>query len=252
MNLSALLITFNEEKHIKAAIDSVEFADEIIVVDSYSTDRTVEISENLNHVKVIQRKFTNFADQRNFAIEQASGNWLLFIDADERITVDLKNEILKSIEYPEDISAYMFKRLFFFRNKRIYFSGFQTDTTYRLFKKGSVRYIDDKLVHEMPQINGNSGLLKNTMPHYSFESYNQFKLKIEHYASLKAKELYLKGKKTSLFHFIFRPAYKFITNYIIRLGVLDGKEGFNLCYLMAYGVWYRYKKLKSLNLEEPQ
>lgn len=248
INISALLITFNEERHIREAVNSLNFADEIIVVDSYSTDRTLTILEEFKHVKVLKKKFENFADQRNFAINQASGNWILFLDADERITLKLKNEIIESIKNPKDTCAFMVKRQFFFKGKRIYFSGFQTDTTYRLFKKGTFKYIEDKLVHEMPDIQGNSTLLKSPMPHYSFDSYSHFKKKIEHYAELKAKELYAKGRKASSFHFIFRPTYKFLTNYILRLGILDGKEGFNLCYLMAYGVWYRYKNLKVLHL----
>ncbi|MGC6431479.1 MAG: glycosyltransferase family 2 protein [Jejuia sp.] len=250
INITALLITFNEGKHIEEAIKTVSFADEIIVVDSYSTDKTLKILENFNHVKVIKREFKNFADQRNFAIDQAVGNWILFLDADERIPENLKNEILESIKNPKDVSAFMFKRLFYFNNKRVYFCGLQTDTTYRLFKNGSVKYIEDKLVHEMPKIDGKSAVLKNPMQHYSFDNYEHFKLKMENYAKLKAKELFMKGKKASPFHFVFRPIYKFITNYVIRLGFLDGKKGVNLCYLMAYGVWYRYKTLKGLHLKK--
>lgn len=250
INITALLITFNEEKHIEKAINTIDFADEIIVIDSFSTDKTLEILEQFKHVKVIKRAFKNFADQRNFAIQQASGNWILFIDADERIPKNLKHEILQVVEQPDNLSAFLFKRLFFFKNKRIYFSGFQSDTTYRLFKKGHFKYDETKIVHEMPIIDGESKLLKNPMLHYSFESSKQFKLKMEHYASLKAEELYQKDKKTTFYHFIFRPIYKFITNYIIRLGFLDGKEGFSICYLSAYGVWYRYKILKKLNKQE--
>lgn len=140
----------------------------------------------------------------------------------------------------------MIKRLFFFKKKRIKFSGFQTDTTYRLFKNGDVSYIEDKIVHEMPKIKGKTKLLKHNMLHYCFNSAAHYKSKIEHYATLKAEELHKKGKKATIFHFIFRPFYKFMNNYFLRLGFLDGKEGFDLCYLNAYGVWYRYKILKRL------
>lgn len=141
----------------------------------------------------------------------------------------------------------MVKRLFYFKKKRIRFSGFQTDTTYRIFKNGKVSYIEDKIVHEMPEINGKSKLLHHKMLHYCFNSNAHYKSKMQHYAILKAKELHIKGKQASLFHFIFRPSYKFIVNYIFRLGFLDGKEGLNICYLSAYGVWYRYKELKKLH-----
>lgn len=244
--ISTLIITYNEINHISEVIDNVSFTDEIIVIDSYSTDGTFEKLSKLNHVKTIQRKFKNFADQRNFALEQANNDWILFIDADERITPKLKDEIIKTINSDENIAAYMVKRLYFFKKKRIRFSGFQTDTTYRLFRKNKVKYIEDKIVHEMPEINGNSTLLKYNMLHYCFDSANHYKSKMEHYAKLKALELHQKGKKTSFINFYIRPIYKFITNYVFRLGFLDGKEGFSICYLSAYGVYYRYKELKRL------
>lgn len=245
--ISALLITYNEVNHIDAVINNICFADEIIVVDSFSTDGTLEKLAALNQVTTITRKFKNFADQRNFALQQASYEWVLFIDADERLTDELKTEIIVTINNPTDVAAFMVKRLYFFKKKRVRFSGFQTDTTYRLFKKDKVKYIEDKIVHEMPEINGKSGMLKHNMLHYCFDSAEHYKAKMEHYASLKALELFNKGKKANTFHFIFRPSYKFLVNYVFRLGFLDGKEGFQICYLSAYGVYYRYKELKKLN-----
>ncbi|MDO7138709.1 MULTISPECIES: glycosyltransferase family 2 protein [Algibacter] len=245
-NISALMIVFNESKHIEDAINNIDFADEIIVIDSFSTDGTFEKLQKLKHVKVIQREFKNFADQRNFAISQATKDWILFIDADERITEKLKQEIQSEITIPSNIIAYMFKRKYFFKQKRIRFCGFQTDTTYRLFKKGFFKYDETKIVHEMPIIDGKSKILKNDMLHYCFDSAAHYKSKMEHYASLKALELFKKGKKPSVFHFYIRPLYKFLVNYIFRLGFLDGIEGFQICYLSAYGVYYRYRELEKL------
>lgn len=240
------MITYNEVNHIDDIINNVSFSNEIIVVDSFSTDGTFEKLQKLKNVKTIQRKFKNFADQRNFALQQANHNWILFIDADERIPESLKNEILEEIENSNNIVAYMVKRLYFFKQKRIRFSGFQTDTTYRLFKKGAVKYTEDKIVHEMPQINGKSKLFKNTMLHYCFDSADHYKSKMEHYAKLKALELFNKEKKSSIYNLYVRPIIKFVNNYIFRLGVLDGKEGFQICYLSAYGVHFRYQELKKL------
>lgn len=245
-NISAVIITYNEINHITDVIENISFADEIIVIDSYSNDGTFDKLKEIKHITTIQRKFKNFADQRNFAIKQANNDWILFIDADERITPKLKNEILQELNKPQDIVAFLFKRSFFFKNKRIRFSGFQSDKTYRLFKNRCVKYQEDKIVHEMPVVTGNTKILKNKMLHYSFESAQHYKSKMEHYGALKALELYKKGKKATILHFMFRPAYKFFTNYIIRLGILDGKEGFQLCYLSAYGVFYRYKELKKM------
>lgn len=245
-NISALLITFNEIKHIEAVINNIDFANEIIVIDSFSTDGTFEALSKYSKVKTIQRPFKNFADQRNFAIQQAKNNWIMFIDADERITPELKDEILNEINNPREIVAFLFTRLYYFKQKRIRFSGFQTDKTYRLFKKDCVIYIEEKTVHEQPEIKGTSKVLKNKMIHYSFDSAYHYKQKMEHYASLKALELFRKGKKPHFFHFYIRPAYKFLVNYFIRFGILDGKEGFIICYLSAYGVYFRYQKLKKL------
>lgn len=232
-NISALMIVFNESKHIEDAINNIDFADEIIVIDSFSTDGTFEKLQKLKHVKVIQREFKNFADQRNFAISQATKDWILFIDADERITEKLKQELNSEINTSNDIIAYMFKRKYFFKQKRIRFCGFQTDTTYRLFRKGFFKYDETKIVHEMPIINGKSKILKNDMLHYCFDSAAHYKSKMEHYASLKALELFKKGKKPNAFHFYIRPLYKFLVNYIFRLGFLDGVEGLQICYLSA-------------------
>lgn len=246
--ISALLITYNEINHIQEVIENVSFADEIIVVDSNSKDGTLEILAKNNEVKVITRDFKNFADQRNFAISQATKDWILFIDADERIPQTLQTEILDTVNSDTNISGFMFKRQYFFNSKPINYSGFQTDTTYRLFKNGKVKYDKQKIVHEMPIIDGASDILKHKMLHYSFTTPENFKAKMEHYGRLKALELFKKGKTAKLFHFIIKPAYKFVFNYIIRLGFLDGREGYKICKLNAYGVYYRYKELKRLNL----
>lgn len=244
--ISGLLITYNEVNHIDEVIKNIDFVDEIIVVDSFSSDGTLEKLQAFKQIKVMQREFKNFADQRNFAIQQATKDWILFIDADERIPEKLKNEILNETKNPDGTSGFMVKRLYYFKQKRIRFSGFQTDTTYRLFKNGKVKYLEDKIVHEMPEIEGKSKLLKNNMLHYCFNSAAHYKSKMEQYAKLKALELFNKGKKPNAYHFYVRPVIKFITNYIFRLGFLDGIEGFQICYLSAYGVYFRYQELKKL------
>ena len=246
------MITYNEVNHIDAVIENINFADEIIVVDSFSSDGTIEKLKMLTHVKIVQREFTNFADQRNFAIKQASHDWILFIDADERITSALQDEIISEINLPNPPEAFLFKRIFFFKQKRIRFSGFQTDATFRLFKNGHVKYDDTKLVHEMPLVDGKTKVLKNKMLHYFVNNAAHYRSKMEHYAKLKALELFKKGKTASILHFLIRPAYKFIINYFIRLGILDGIKGLQLCYLSAYGVYFRYCELKRLTKSLPK
>ena len=246
------MITFNEINHIEDVISTLDFADEIIVVDSYSTDGTFEKLSSMDTIKVIQRKFKNFADQRNFAIEQAHCEWIFFIDADERLTIESQKEIVQTVRCNGAINAFKIPRKFIFNNKVMRFSGLQTDRVFRLFKKGITKYREDKLVHELLNFTGDFKVLKYHMLHYSFSDYKSYKQKTEHYGALKAQELLHSGTSPNWFHFYIKPAYKFISNYIFRLGVLDGKEGYTICSLNAYGVFYRYKTLKELLLTTPK
>ena len=246
------MITFNEINHIEAVISNLSFADEIIVVDSYSTDGTFEKLSEMQNVKVILREFENFTDQRNYAIEQAKCEWILFIDADERLTPESQKEIVETVKHNNGIEAFKIPRKFMFKDKVIRFSGLQTDQVFRLFKKGVTKYRKNKLVHEILDFNGDFKVLEHDMLHYSFSDYKSYKQKTEHYGLLKAHELLKKGKRPNWFHFYIKPAYKFITNYIFRLGFLDGKEGYIICTLNAYGVFYRYKALEGLLCRTPK
>lgn len=250
--ISVLMITYNEVNHIEAVIENVAFADEIIVIDSFSTDGTFEKLSGMESVKTIQHTFKNFADQRNFAIEQAQCDWILFIDADERLTPESQREILETINNNSAIEAYKIPRRFMFNHKVMRFSGLQTDRVFRLFKNGVANYREDKWVHELLDFNGEFKVLKYDMLHYSFSDYDSYKSKTEHYGLLKAQELFKKGKHPNWFHFYIKPAYKFLTNYIFRLGFLDGKEGFIICKLNAYGVYYRYLMLAKLLRTPPK
>ena len=135
MSLSALIITYNEEHNIGPVIENLDIADEIIIVDSFSTDETTRIATTYNNVTVVQHPFENYATQRNYAISLAQNPWILFLDADERLTEELKKEILKTIQLKDAFSAYYFYRTFMFKNTKLHFSGWQTDKIFRLFKK---------------------------------------------------------------------------------------------------------------------
>lgn len=244
--ISALLITFNEEDNINEVLANLSFADEIIVVDSYSTDNTINLIKEHKNVQLICRKFINYTDQKRYALEQANYDWVLFLDADERITPTLKNEILDVINNPNKAVAFYFQRTFMFKSKKLHFSGWQSDKNYRLFRKSKVSFDQDRIVHETLVVNGLSRTLTNKLLHYSYKSYDDYKGKMLKYGKMKAREEVKKGKKAHWYHFIFRPLYKFLNHYIIRLGILDGKKGFIICYLNALGVWARYKELKLL------
>lgn len=245
--ISALIITLNEAKNIALVIKNLSFADEVIVVDSYSEDETVKIAESFSNVKVYQNTFIDFTKQRNFALGKANYEWILFMDADERVTTDLRNEILQTVERDQTADAYFFYRKFMFKEKPLNFSGWQTDKNIRLFKKSKCKYTDERLVHEVLRVNGKVSHMENKLIHYSYSSYNSYKNKMLNYSSLKAKELHQKGIKPNAFHYIIKPAYKFLYDYIVRLGFLDGKKGMIICYLNALSVYKRYPKLKSLS-----
>ncbi len=245
-NLSALIITLNEEVHMKELLLDLDFANEVVVIDSFSTDRTKEIATAFKNVRFIENTFVNFTSQRNFAIDQAKNNWILFIDADERLTPELKNEILETINKDEDICAYLFYRKFYFKNHILNFSGWQTDKIFRLFKKDKVRYTYKRLVHEKLDVNGKIGTFKNKLIHYSYNEYKNYKNKMKTYGNLKAQEKFLVSYKPSLIKSFFHPIYTFLYQFIIRLGFMDGKKGVIICYLNAYSVHIRYRELKNL------
>lgn len=243
--LSALIITYNEEKNIEGVLSSLDFADEIIVVDSFSTDRTVTLSKAFPRVTVYQNKFEDFTSQRNLAISYANFDWVLFLDADERLTKEAKEEIVNTINSSKSKVAYFMYRTFYFCNEKIRFSGTQNDKNYRLFQKSRAKYDDKKKVHETLIVNGDTGILKNKILHYSFASYGLYRKKMVHYGVLKGQELSAKGKRYNLLTHIGKTAFKFFKAYFLKLGVLDGKRGIQLCYLQSLSVHETYKSLKK-------
>lgn len=244
--LSALVITYNEIDHIANCLASVAFADEIVVVDSFSTDGTWEFLKSQPNVKAVQKKFVDFTTQKAFALSLATHDWVYFLDADERVTPALKDEIVKTINAENPLDAYWNYRLFMFNNDRLRFSGWQTDKIQRLFKKSRCHFEKKRLVHETLVVNGSQGFLKEKLLHYSYKGFNDYKGKMQSYGRLRAAELFEKGKRWSVFHQFLRPLWKFVNHYFIRLGILDGKKGIIICYLNALGVWERYKELKKL------
>ncbi|TWP27334.1 glycosyltransferase [Apibacter muscae] len=241
--ISAVCITYNEENNVNKFLKDIDFADEIIVVDSYSTDSTKELVEKSNKVKFLQRKFDNFTNQKNYAIDQVSNEWVIFFDLDERIPMDLKMEILMTINDPHAKDAYWVYRNFYFKNKHIKNSGWKNDKVIRLFKKNKCKYKVSKLVHEEMIYNSEPGFLKNKIDHYSLASVKSYEDKLDHYSQLKAKELFEKGKKANFFHRYIKPLYRFFHHYIIQYGILDGKEGFIISKIYARYVYNRYKYL---------
>lgn len=245
--ISVLLITLNEAQNLIELLPDLNFADEIVIVDSGSTDETKKIANSFPKVRFLERNFDNYANQRNFAIEQSQNEWILFIDADERLTSELKSEILEVIESKPDYSAFLIYRKFFFQKKPLHFSGWQTDKIFRLFKKSKAQYIPQKLVHEKLKVEGTVGILKNKLIHFSYNDYESYQQKMINYGRLKALEKFNTGFNPNFFHKNLHALYSFLYNYIVRLGFLDGTKGIIICYLNALSISERYKELELLS-----
>lgn len=244
--ISALLITYNEEQHIERFLKDADYADEIIIVDSNSTDKTVEIASKHPKVKIFKRAFKNFSDQKNFALAQAKNEWVTFFDADEEIPQKLKKEIIEKVNSNTDITVYIGYHDFYFKNKKIFYSGQQNVKAPRLFKKDSCKYRESLKVHEQLDFNGKSGKLKTKIKHHTLSDELKYLKKLNSYSYLRAEELYQKKLKPSFFHFYLKPAYRFINYYIIRLGILDGIEGYKISKLHAISIKNRYVYLNEI------
>ena len=245
--ISALLITFNEKDHIAEVLENLSFADEIIVVDSFSTDGTAEVIQEHPKARLLQRPFSSFTDQKTFALEQAKNDWILFIDADERIPDPLRSEVLDTVSNSNPkISAYYFRRTFMFKDRVLRFSGWQSDKNFRLFRKSRCHFDPSRIVHETLIVDGETATLKHKLIHHSYSSYEDYKQKMVRYGQMRALESFRQGKGFTYLGLIFRPLYKFINHYLIRLGILDGTKGIVISYLNALGVHARYKELQRL------
>lgn len=241
--LSVIITTYNEEPNIQAALESVSWADEIIVVDSFSTDRTVEIARQHTR-RVMQRQYNGPADQKNWAIPQARHEWVLLLDADERAPEKLKLEIQKYLN-KENIpfDAFWVARRNFFMGKEVHHSGWQGDTVVRLIRRDLCRY-NDRQVHEEIITEGlRVGWLENKLLHYTYRDMEHFLAKMRRYARWSAQDHEKKTKRVTAFHLMAKPLFRFFKHYFLQLGFLDGKVGLVVSVVMAWGVFLRYVNL---------
>lgn len=251
MNLSAVILTKNEEGNIERALRSIAFCDEIVIIDDHSKDRTVEIAERFR-AKVLKRKLDgDFAKQRNFVLKEAKGEWVLFIDADEEVTEELAREIQKTISKKHEKTAYYIKRHDFFWGRELRFGEVymvRRTGLIRLVKRNSGYWIGS--VHEVFVTSGLTGLLNSYLNHYPHPKLRDFLSKINTYSTIRAWELVRDGKKTNIISIIVYPFGKFITNYFFRLGFLDGAVGFVYAFFMSFHSFlvrakvYQYSKLQ--------
>lgn len=241
--LSIIILTYNEEDYIEDVIETASFADEIIVIDSYSTDKTPVLAQKYN-VIFIQNTFENFSKQRYIAANRATNNMILFIDADERISDLLKEEIQGILKLEELNSAYKISFTHIFMGRHMKHGPHKNNYKLRLFNKRLCWYDESLLVHEKIIVKeGKIGRLIHPIIHYSYRSWNNCIKKRQLYAELQALQLYKKRIKPNVFHFVIKPTYRFFNEYFFKAGFLDGFPGFASAFKNANYVGTRYIKL---------
>lgn len=234
--ITALALTFNEEENVKRYVESLSFADEIVFIDSFSSDKTVEIARECG-VTVFQREFDTLANQKDFAISKASNDWITFFDLDEVVTPELSKEILEKAGNTNIQIAYSVKRKFFFFGKQIKYGEWHSDDTVKLFNKTTY-----SLNNELTA-NGRIKKLKSAADYYGYQSFDSYNAKLNRLSNLEATALYSKNKRPNFYHFFILPNLYFLKKYIVKLGLLEGKEGFILCYLHSFAIFKRYLNL---------
>ncbi len=265
LKITAVILTKNEQNNIFRCLDSLRFCQEIVVLDDYSSDNTMAIVNNFKKedknkiaIKIFQRNLgNNFSNQRNFGLKIAQNNWVLFIDGDEIVSIDLKKEIEKFFSQPnqlENIDGFYIKRRDFFWGREVRFGEVLKVRSFgllRLVRKNCGYWQGN--VHEVFQpkkINFKTKILKNFLDHYPHQNLKEFLAEINFYSTIRAKELFKQGKKASLFEIIFFPLFKFILNYFIYLGFLDGVVGFVYAFLMSFHSFLVRSKLFQYQIEK--
>lgn len=248
--IAAIIITKNEQQCIQECIESIIWVDEIIVLDSGSTDHTTDICKKYApRLKLYETDWPGFGAQKNRALDLATTDWVLSIDADEKVTAELKDEILQALNN-KDCIAYQIPRLtYFYKHPIKYCFNNKQDAPVRLAKKDCCRFSDD-LIHEKLMVNGKTKKLKNNLHHYSYRNLEETINKINNYSTLGAIQLYQTQRKTNPLLALAHASWIFIKIYFLRLGFLDGWPGFIVALSNFEGTFYKYAKL--LEKETPQ
>lgn len=246
LKVSVVVIGYNDEPNIRACLESAQWADEIIFVDSYSTDATTRIAAEFTD-KVFQHKFEAFGKLRNDAIAHASNDWIFSLDTDERATPEIRDEVRALLARGPEAPAYFVPRKNFFLGRWIKHCGWYPD--YRqpqFFDRCRLRYRDGDLVHESFDVEGSVGYLKEQVIQIPFRDIKQFLSKMDRYSDLMARRLIEKKRRFHPYQLVARPIFTFLKMYLFRLGFLDGLQGFILSGLYAYYTFIKYVRLWEL------
>jgi len=244
VTISAIVITRNEEEHIGACLESLSWADELVVLDSLSADRTVEMARSVTP-NVHQRPFDTFPRQRNAALDLATGQWAFFLDADERATPELGREVRAVIETGSH-SGYWVPRCNLILGKWMRHTGWWPDYQLKLFRCDSGRFDERKLIHEVPVVEGTCGRLENPITHYNYRRMGEIFSRQDFYSTFEAEALFRRGVRARPRNFVLQPYREFVRRYITWEGYRDGFHGLFLSLVMAWYNLVTYKKLARL------
>ena len=244
--LSACIITFNEADRIEACLRSVSFCDEVVVVDSHSTDSTREIAGSLG-ARVIERDWPGYRSQKQFAVDSAGSDWVLCLDADERVTSELRTEIeaLRSRGFPE-CAGWSVARITDYFGRFLRHGNAYPDRLIRVFDRRRGGWIGNE-IHENTRVTGRVGRLTGRLEHFSYRSLTDHHARMAHYADLMARTLYARGKRCGLTKVLVNPQWRFVRGYVIRLGFLDGWRGLVFALVEANYVRRKYLGLYMLS-----
>jgi glycosyltransferase involved in cell wall biosynthesis len=246
MTLYAIILTYNEARHIQACIESVRFADHVVVFDSFSTDETVQLARE-SGAEVSQRKFDDYSGQRNAALKYVEGraDWVLFVDADERVTPELAAEVQAAIENPVFV-AWRVPRFNYIFGKLTKGAGWYPDYQTRLLKVGKAYYDPARKVHELVVLDGAEGTMQEHFIHLNYETVQQFHAKQQRYSAYDASILYQQGIRPKPQNFVLQPIRQFWWRFVTLQGFQDGWHGFRLSVLMGRYEFRKYIHLRKL------
>jgi len=245
VKISATLITCNEERRIARAIESLRCCDEIVVVDSGSTDRTVEIAQQLN-ARVIESPWPGDAKQKNLAAAQAANDWILSLDADEALSEALEAEIWQLRKKGPEFDAYTMPRMAQYVGRWILHSGWYPDRKIRLYDRRKANWVGE-FVHESVEFHGAVGHLKSNILHYTYDSISEHVRTLDSYTTLAAQEIVSRHERVGWRSLLFEPAWTFLHTYVVQRGFLDGPEGLMIAYMAALYTFLKYAKARNMS-----
>jgi glycosyltransferase involved in cell wall biosynthesis len=245
MKITATIITLNEERNIARAMESLRCCDEILVLDSGSTDRTMELAANLG-ARVIEGVWPGYASQKNRAAEQAGHEWILSLDADEALSEALEAEIWNLKKRGPQFDAYTMPRLAKYMGRWILHSGWYPDRKVRLYNRSKARWVGD-FVHESVKVDGRVGHLDSNLLHFTCDSLSEHLRTMDRYTTLAAEELVARKQKIGLSRLIFDPGWTFFKSYVIQRGFQDGLEGLTIAHMAAIYTFLKYAKARNMS-----